>query len=39
MHLNRLGEVLGGSAKPAPPRRGARSLSAKAARKGVIGRA
>ena len=38
MHLNRLGEVLGDSAKPAPPRRAARSLSAKAPRKGVVGR-
>ena len=39
MYLNRLGEVLGGSAKPTPPRRGARSLSAKAPRRSVVGRA
>src|ERR1700704_550892 len=39
MHLNLLGEVLGGPANPPPPRRAARSLSAKAPRKPVIGRA
>jgi len=35
MHLNQLGEVLGGSAKRAPRRGAARSSSAKAPRKGV----
>jgi hypothetical protein len=36
MHLNQLGELLGGSAKPAPQRRAVRSSSAKAPRKGVV---
>jgi transcriptional regulator with XRE-family HTH domain len=39
MHLHRLGEVLSGSAKPAPQRRAARSPSAKAPRKRVAGTA
>src|SRR6266849_5138642 len=36
MHLTQLDEVLGGSAKPAPQRRAARSLSTKAPGKGVV---
>jgi len=36
MHLNQLGEVLGSSVKPAPRRRGARSVSAKPPRKRAV---
>jgi DNA-binding XRE family transcriptional regulator len=36
MHLNRLGEVLGGSARRAPQRRATPSISTKAPRKGVV---